>query len=78
VHPAHTDAVPEEVWTALSRRFLEQVRHPDRTAPFRGSLVDPRMFSIDVEEWGERNLYQEFCKRVPNLVAMNDSTGGEP
>lgn len=78
VHPAHTDAVPSEIWSDLSRRFADATRHPDRTAPFHGSLVDPRMFAIDVEEWGERNLYQELCDRHPALLRKDDSTGGEP
>ncbi|HWE83625.1 MAG TPA: hypothetical protein VG267_01680 [Terracidiphilus sp.] len=77
VYPAHTDAVPGEVWAGLTRRFAESVRHPDRTAPFRGSLVDPRMFSINVEEWGERNLYQEFCDRHPFLLREENLTGGK-
>jgi hypothetical protein len=78
VYPAHTEAVPPEIWTGLGKRFAAQVHHPDRNAPFRGSLVDPRMFSIDVEEWGERNLYQEYIERHPHLLRTHDSIGGEP
>ena len=78
VYPARTDAVPSEIWNSLARRFGQCALHPDRNAPFRGSLVDPRMFSIDVEEWGERNIYQEYCERHPFLLHDDDSTGGEP
>lgn len=78
IYPAHTDDVPPEIWTRLSERLVRRAVHPDPAAPFRGSLVDPRMFSIDVEEWGERNLYQEYCDRHPFLLREDDSAGGEP
>jgi hypothetical protein len=77
VYPAHTDAVPDTVWQDLAQRFSERVRHPDKNAPFRGSLVDPRMFAIDVDEWGERNLYQEYCDHHPCLLRVENSIGSE-
>jgi hypothetical protein len=77
VYPAHTDAVPEPVWRDLTQRFTERLRHPDKNAPFRGSLVDPRMFAIDVDEWGERNLYQEYCDKHPCLLRVENSIGSE-
>ena len=77
VYPARTDVVPEAVWVGLTQRFTDCVRNPDKTAPFRGSLVDPRMFSIDVEEWGERNLYEEFCAAHPCLLSYEKSNGRE-
>ena len=78
VYPAHTDAVPGDIWNNLARRFAQRVHLPDRDAPFRGSLIDPRMFAIDANEWGERNLYQEYCDRHPFLLREDDATGGEP
>ena len=77
VYPARTDAVPDSVWLVLTERFAERVRRPDEDAPFRGSLVDPRMFAIDVEEWGERNLYEEFCASHPCLLRYKNSTGSK-
>lgn len=77
VYPAHTDIVPEAVWSDLTRRFTEAARHPDKNAPFRGSLVDPRMFAIDVEEWGERNIYQEYCDNHPCLLHVEKPVGSE-
>lgn len=68
IYPARTNAVPDEVWTDLTHRFNERLRNPPIDAPFRGSLVDPRMFAIDVEEWGERNIYKEYCDHHPNLL----------
>jgi hypothetical protein len=70
IYPAHTDLVPGRVWDELERRFFEQVRHPSKDAPFRGSLVDPKMFAIDVNEWGERNLFRESCDRHPYLLEV--------
>ena len=77
VYPAHTDVVPERVWDELTQRFAEHIRHPKKNDPFRGSLVDPKMFAIDVDEWGERNLYREYRERHPFLLRMEDFTGRE-
>jgi hypothetical protein len=77
VYPARTDVVPEAVWVGLTQRFTERVRNPDKNAPFRGSLVDPRMFAIDVEEWGERNLYEDYCGSHPCLLRLENSIGSE-
>ena len=75
VYPAHPDRVPEWVWEDLTRRFTEVRRNPDRNAPFRGSLVDPRMFAIDVDDWGERNVYQEYCENHPSPLQTEDTVG---
>lgn len=78
IYPANTALVPERIWVELNTRFQEHVRHPQKDAPFRGSLVDPLMFAIDVNEWGERNLYHEYCERHPFLldrVAKGDNSG---
>jgi hypothetical protein len=77
VYPAHTDMVPDAVWLDLTGRFAERLRHPDKDAPFRGALVDPRMFAIDVDEWGERNLYQEYCDNNPCLLRVENPMGSE-
>ena len=78
VYPSRTDLVPGEIWDGFAERFARRVRFPDRAAPFRGSLVDPRMFSIDAEEWGERNLYREYCDRHPFLLQDDSSPGEQP
>ena len=77
VYPAHTQLVPKRVWNELTRRFQEQVEHPSRDAPFRGSLVDPKMFAIDVNEWGERDLFHEYGERHPCLLRMEELTGSK-
>lgn len=65
VYPAETDKVPERIWQQLSRRFAEEVRDPRRGEASRGTLVDPLMFAIDVQEWGLADLYRESCDRHP-------------
>ncbi len=77
IYPAHTDLVPEAVWDVMMKCFADRVKHPNKDAPFRGSLVDPRMFAIDVEEWGERNLYKEHCASHPWLLQTADERGSE-
>jgi len=75
VYPARTDTVPGHIWDEMTSRFTRHIRNPNKNAAFRGTLVDPRMFAIDVDEWGERNLYKEFCEQHPWLI-QNDNTHG--
>ena len=75
--PPEQDVVPDAVWVDADAALHQRVRHPDKTAPFRGSLVDPRMFAIDAEEWGERNLYEEYCASHPCLLRIENPTGSE-
>lgn len=72
VYPAHTQLVPERVWGELTGRFAQQVTHPKKDAPFRGTLIDPKMFAIDVQEWGERDLYREYGDRHPCLLRVEE------
>lgn len=68
VYPAHGDNVPPEVWDDLLGRFQESLRRPGRNAPFRGSLIDPNMFAIDVKEWGMDNVLDDYrARRMPKL-----------
>jgi hypothetical protein len=75
VYPAQTDAVPDHIWEEMGGWFTRHIKNPDKEAPFRGSLVDPRMFAIDVNEWGERNLYKEYCEHHPWLIQTDNSHG---
>jgi hypothetical protein len=63
VYPAQTNYVPAEVWKSLLCRFQHAVEHPDSAAKFRGSLVDDKMFAIDVNEWGQHNLMMDYRER---------------
>jgi nucleotidyltransferase DUF2204 len=56
VYPAHPNYVPSTVWNDLLERFRNAIAHPDPMAPFRGSLVDEKMFAIDVNEWGMEDM----------------------
>jgi len=63
VYPAHTDYVPATLWQELLTRFTHEVEHPDPKLPFRGSLVDDNMFSIDMRDWGLEDLESEYRAR---------------
>jgi len=62
-YPAQTEFVPLKVWHELIRRFDHAVVNPDPAARFRGSLIDDKMFAIDVNEWGLANLMEEYRHR---------------
>jgi len=67
-YPGQTDYIPREIWNDLLVRFRKEIENPDANADFRGSLIDPRMFAIDVDEWGMRDLHEEYRrKREPKL-----------
>lgn len=63
VYPAQTNYVPRQLWQDLIRRYEETVLHSDPQARFRGSLIDDKMFAIDVNEWGMADLMQEHRQR---------------
>ena len=63
VYPAQTAYVPAALWRDLVRSFQDAVSQPDPAAGFRGSLVDDKMFAIDVNEWGLKNLMREYRER---------------
>lgn len=70
-YPAQTNYVPEEVWKDILSRFEQVVAQPDSRARFRGSLVDDKMFAIDVNEWRLDNLMQEYRdRRLRNLPVI--------
>jgi hypothetical protein len=64
VYPANSDYVPSEIWTELGQRFTVELAHPNKGAEFRGSLIDEKMFAIDVTEWGRRNILEEYRGRA--------------
>ena len=41
---------------------------------FRGSLVDDKMFAIDVNEWGLENLMEEYRERRLRSLPGKPST----
>lgn len=81
VYPAHVELVPRSLWNVLLKGLENHLDLPQADAPFRGTLIDPNMFAIDVKEWGERDLYRENCEQHPHLLEVksksNTETGGE-
>jgi hypothetical protein len=63
VYPSQQDYVPREVWDDLLARLRSQLDSPAQPAAFRGSLIDDKMFAIDVQEWGMENLLAEQRRR---------------
>src|SRR5262249_12555770 len=80
-YPMHSDAVPAKIWDGLLSRLWRELRKKDRSAPFRGSLIDCKMFAIDVNEWGLRDLEKESREgRDPKLRwrGRKGDAGAEP
>jgi Nucleotidyl transferase of unknown function (DUF2204) len=73
VYPAQAHYVPDRIWQELLRRFQCALLQRDPKARFRGSLVDERMFAIDINEWGFDNLLEET--RARRLAQINGAHG---
>jgi hypothetical protein len=71
-YPGQSDYVPRSIWDCLIERFREAILHPDAQAKFRGSLVDDKMFAIDVKEWGMENLLLEFRRRRLQTLPVDE------
>jgi len=59
VYPSKQGFVPRAVWDELLGRFQQHLNSNPSERPFRGSLIDEKMFSIDMKEWGMENLLKE-------------------
>ncbi len=68
VYPAQSHYVPRTLWHELISRLQNELEHHNSEAPFRGSLIDDKMFAIDVEEWDMENL-NEKIRTERNRVA---------
>jgi hypothetical protein len=66
--------VPAGVWRDLTERFNQSVAAPNSPEQFRGTLIDPRMFAIDVNEWGERDIYRERWENYPHPLQETNTT----
>jgi len=60
VYPANTDIIPRAVWTNLTGRLQQTVLEPKPPRVFRGTLIDPDLFKIDVSEWGFEDQLEMF------------------
>lgn len=67
VYPAETEYVPQQIWDELLQRFRVELQHPNKGIGFRGSLIDDKMFAIDVIEWGKRNILDEHRGKAQEI-----------
>ena len=68
IYPSKQHYIPREVWQLLLTDLQAQLNSSSPTPAFRGSLIDERMFAIDVHEWGLENLLQEQrARRRPTI-----------
>ena len=74
VYPQESKTVPQKVWDTLLERFRENLVNPKTDANFRGSLLDERMFAIDVNEWGLDNLLEESRRRREPKIPEDDTS----
>ncbi len=78
VYPAHSHYVPAEIWQELLARFQKVIAQPDPRAEFRGSLVDDRMFAIDVNEWEMANLLEQTrAKRLAEIESIQKCSNAQ-
>ncbi|MGB8834704.1 MAG: nucleotidyltransferase [Candidatus Sulfotelmatobacter sp.] len=73
VYPAQTHYVPARIWQKLLTQLQDEIATPHADAPFRGSLVDEKMFAIDIHEWDLDNLLEE--KRQARLAQIEGIDG---
>ena len=74
IYPTRVGAIPQHVWRDLQTRFAELTQNQANGKSFRGSLIDPKMFAIDVSEWGERDLYRELWDNYPHPLEEINTT----
>jgi Nucleotidyl transferase of unknown function (DUF2204) len=70
VYPSQGNCVPANLWQDLIGRFTAAVSHTDSQQEFRGSLIDPCMFAIDVNEWGLEDILARYRASQPITIAM--------
>ena len=69
-YPGKSNYVPMHLWLDLIGRLMAAITNPDPAQEFRGSLIDPRMFAIDVTEWGLVNLLERYQAKRPSKMRM--------
>jgi hypothetical protein len=70
VYPAKTHYVPAVLWQDLLGRYLKLVLQPDGQGKFRGSLIDDKMFAIDVKDWGLDDVLAEYRSRRLSRIGV--------
>ena len=69
-YPSKSSYVPIHLWQDLIGRLTAVISNPDPAQEFRGSLIDPSMFAIDVTEWGLENLLERYQRALPSKMRM--------
>ncbi len=52
VYPGHTDYLPQELMRQLFERVCSRWSSPGHSKAFRGTLLDPYTYTVDIEQWG--------------------------
>ncbi len=74
VYPRQSEYVPAKLWQELIERLTTSISRKDAKEEFRGSLIDPCIFAIDVNEWGLEDLQARYREaRLAGLAAMADA-----
>jgi len=76
VYPSASHYVPGELWDELLTRLRRDLESPSQDTSFRGSLIDEKMFAIDVHEWGMENLLEK--QRQQRIAQEQHHCRGEP
>ena len=76
VYPSKQDFVPRKVWNELLSRLQRQLAAAPAKLPFRGSLIDEKMFAIDMKEWGMENLLE--AQRLQRAPIIDEGAGALP
>jgi hypothetical protein len=72
VYPAYSHYVPSWVWQRLLGGFSDALANRNTSAQFRGSLVDDKMFAIDVTDWGMEDVLGLHRSRLETRIACQD------
>lgn len=72
-YPAQTNYIPPPLWEDFLSRFAGEIQSRSADARFRGSLIDDKMFAIDVDEWGLENIAKEYQRERPKIRALAGS-----
>jgi len=75
-YPGHRDRVPQSARDALQRRAAEEVPTDDPTV-CNGTLISRFSFSIDVNDWGFRDLRAEAVAASQELPVIQEIVASE-
>lgn len=76
IYPSKQYVVPRRIWDVLLSRFRRQLDSGSASLPFRGSLIDEKMFAIDMKEWGMENLLKG--QREHRQLLIDEGAGALP